>query len=100
MLLITFANPLIEGERTDLIFINGVCPMLPAIVSLRLLLTRTMTEITEQELAGARKIWGDALIAISRAFEEEGIDAARVVANGPWTQPMAFTSGRFSSSQR
>ena len=39
-------------------------------------------EITEQELANARQIWGDALIAISKAFEEEGIDGARVVANG------------------
>jgi hypothetical protein len=37
-------------------------------------------DITEQELADARKIWGDALISISKAFEVEGIDAARVVA--------------------
>ena len=35
------------------------------------------TEITEQELADARQIWGNALIAISKAFEEKGIDAAR-----------------------
>mgnify|MGYP002858159403 CR=1 FL=1 len=39
-------------------------------------------EITEQELANARQIWGNALIAISTAFEEKGIDGARVVANG------------------
>ena len=39
-------------------------------------------EITDQELANARQIWGDALIAISKAFEQEGIDGARVVANG------------------
>ena len=38
-------------------------------------------EITEQELAAARESWGDALVAISKAFEEEGIDAARVAAN-------------------
>ena len=31
------------------------------------------TEITEQELVDARQIWGDALIAISKAFEEEGV---------------------------
>ena len=30
-------------------------------------------EITEQELANARQIWGNALIAISTAFEEKGI---------------------------
>ena len=52
-----------------------------------------MTEITEQELAGARKIWGDALIAISRAFEEEGIDAARVVANGALDTAYGFHLG-------
>jgi hypothetical protein len=40
------------------------------------------TEITERELADARQTWGNALIAISKAFEEEGIDAATVVANG------------------
>ena len=40
------------------------------------------TEIAEQELVDARQIWGDALIAISKAFEEEGVNAARVVANG------------------
>ena len=39
-------------------------------------------EITEQELADARQIWGDALIAISEAFDKEGIDAARLAANG------------------
>ena len=38
--------------------------------------------ITEQDLAAARKIWGDALIAISKAFEKGGIDAATQLANG------------------
>ena len=38
--------------------------------------------ITEQELTEARKIWGDALVAISRAFDTEGIESAREVANG------------------
>ena len=40
------------------------------------------TEITEQELAEARKIWGDALIAISTAYDEEGIEAATRLAEG------------------
>ena len=39
-------------------------------------------EITKQELANARQIWGNALLAISTAFEEKGIDGARLVANG------------------
>ena len=52
-----------------------------------------MTEITEQELADARKIWGDALIAISKAFEEEGIDAARAVANGALDAAYGFHLG-------
>ena len=38
--------------------------------------------ITEAELAEARTIWGDALVAISRAYETDGIDAARTVAEG------------------
>ena len=36
--------------------------------------------ITETELAEARKAWGDALIAISRAYEADGIEGARVTA--------------------
>ena len=37
--------------------------------------------ITEQELAEARKIWGDALVAISEAYDDDGIEAATAVAN-------------------
>ena len=37
--------------------------------------------ITEQELTEARKVWGDALVAISKAFDTEGIEQARAVAN-------------------
>ena len=37
--------------------------------------------ITETELEGARKAWGDALVAISKAFEADGIDGARSVAS-------------------
>ena len=51
------------------------------------------TEITEQELVDARQIWGDALIAISKAFEEEGINAARVVANGALDTAYGFELG-------
>lgn len=36
--------------------------------------------ITEDDMAEARKNWGDGLIAISKAFEAEGIDGARTVA--------------------
>ena len=34
-----------------------------------------MSAITEQELTEARQIWGDALVAISTAFDEQGIEA-------------------------
>ena len=37
--------------------------------------------ITENELGEARLVWGNALIAIAKAFETEGIDGARAVAN-------------------
>jgi len=36
--------------------------------------------ITEAELAKARTIWGNALVAIAEAFETNGIDNARAVA--------------------
>ena len=38
--------------------------------------------ITEQELAAARKVWGDALVAVATAYEAEGIEGATRVANG------------------
>ena len=37
--------------------------------------------ITEQELAEARQIWGNALVAISTAFDEEGIQPAKAIAS-------------------
>jgi hypothetical protein len=40
-----------------------------------------VSEITETELATARIDWGDALIAISIAFDTEGIEAATEIAN-------------------
>ena len=36
--------------------------------------------ITETELDQARKAWGDALIAIAKAYEADGIDGARPLA--------------------
>ena len=51
-------------------------------------------EITEQELAAARESWGDALVAISKAFEEEGIDAARVAANRALDTAYGFDLGQ------
>src|SRR6056300_1132951 len=36
--------------------------------------------ITETDLVQARVAWGDALIAVSKAYEEGGIDEARAVA--------------------
>ncbi len=37
--------------------------------------------ITETELTQAREAWGNALIAISKAYEEGGTNAARALAN-------------------
>lgn len=38
--------------------------------------------ITDDELRTARTAWGDALVAISQAFEADGISGARPVAEG------------------
>ena len=51
------------------------------------------TEITEQELTEARQIWGDALVAVSKAFEEVGIDAATEVANGALDAAYGYNMG-------
>ena len=40
-----------------------------------------MSLITEARLEEARNLWGAALVAISKAFDEEGLDAARQRAN-------------------
>ena len=37
--------------------------------------------ITEADLLQARTAWGDALVAISKAYENAGIDGARALAN-------------------
>lgn len=36
--------------------------------------------VTTEDLAAARKAWGEGLVAISKAYEEGGIDAARPAA--------------------
>ena len=36
--------------------------------------------ITQTDLVAARKAWGDALVAISKTYEDGGIDAARGLA--------------------
>ncbi|MBK32392.1 MAG: phosphoribosyl-AMP cyclohydrolase, partial [Chloroflexi bacterium] len=41
----------------------------------------SVSEITEVELAAARTDWGNELIAISIAFDTEGIEAATEIAN-------------------
>ena len=38
--------------------------------------------ITEQDLANARKVWGDAVVAVGKAYETDGIAGATQVANG------------------
>ena len=38
--------------------------------------------ITETELAEARRVWGEALVAIAKAYEADGIRGARPVAEG------------------
>jgi len=49
--------------------------------------------ITEAELTEARKIWGDALIAVAKAYEEGGIDSAREVANGALDAAYGYNLG-------
>lgn len=38
--------------------------------------------VTDAEIDQALKIWGDALVAVSKAYETDGIDGARKVAEG------------------
>ena len=55
--------------------------------------------ITEAELTQAREAWGDALIAISKTYEESGIDAARALANDVLDAAYGYNLARCSSSQ-
>jgi len=49
--------------------------------------------ITEADLTQARTIWGDALVEISKAFEKDGIDAARAVAEGALDAAYGYNLG-------
>ena len=49
--------------------------------------------ITEAELAKARQVWGDALVAVSKAYEADGIDGARAVANGALDAAYGYNLG-------
>ncbi|MDA7963692.1 phosphoribosyl-AMP cyclohydrolase [Ruegeria sp.] len=49
--------------------------------------------ITTDELAAARNAWGEGLIAISKAYEEGGIDAARPVAENVLNAAYGYNLG-------
>ena len=49
--------------------------------------------ITDTDLAEARKTWGDALIAIAKAYEADGIDGARAVAEGALDAAYGYALG-------
>lgn len=49
--------------------------------------------ITEAELTNARQVWMDALLAISKAYEADGIDGARAVANGAIDAAYGYNMG-------
>ncbi|MEM1401546.1 MAG: phosphoribosyl-AMP cyclohydrolase, partial [Pseudomonadota bacterium] len=49
--------------------------------------------ISETDLAQARQAWGDALIAIAKAYEADGIDGARAVAEGVLDAAYGYTLG-------
>ena len=49
--------------------------------------------ITETELAAARQAWGDALVSISKAFEADGIDGARALADSVLDAAYGYNMG-------
>ena len=49
--------------------------------------------ITETELADARKVWGEALVAIARAYEMDGIKGARSVTEGALDKIYGYNLG-------
>lgn len=49
--------------------------------------------ITEAEITAAGKVWGDALVAVSKAYDEDGIDAARAVAEGALDAAYGYNLG-------
>lgn len=49
--------------------------------------------ITEKDISQMRKGWGNALVAISKAYDYEGIDAARTVASDVLDAAYGYTLG-------
>lgn len=49
--------------------------------------------ITEAEIAPTLKIWGDALVAVSTAYDNDGIDAARAIAEGALDAAYGYNLG-------
>ena len=49
--------------------------------------------ISETELAHARTVWGEALVAIAAAYEANGIDGARPVAEGALDAAYGYNLG-------
>ncbi|MEL6235397.1 MAG: phosphoribosyl-AMP cyclohydrolase [Pseudomonadota bacterium] len=49
--------------------------------------------ITDADLVQARKTWGDALVAISMAYETDGIDGARATAEAALDAAYGYTLG-------
>lgn len=52
-----------------------------------------MSLISEQDLAKARIAWGDALVAISKAFDDQGIAAATEAANAALDAAYSYNLG-------
>jgi hypothetical protein len=52
-----------------------------------------MMPINDTDLAQARNAWGDALIAIAEAYEAEGIDGARAVAESVLDAAYGYSLG-------
>ena len=51
------------------------------------------TPITEQEISDSRRSWGEALVAISQAYEDGGIEAATEVANSALDAVYGYARG-------
>ena len=56
--------------------------------------------ITEEEVAKARESWGNALVKISIAFEERGIEAARKLASDAIDSVYGYGIGPVYSNRR
>ncbi|MEM9524252.1 MAG: phosphoribosyl-AMP cyclohydrolase [Pseudomonadota bacterium] len=50
-------------------------------------------QITQDDLTRARKVWGDALISIAKAYEADGIDGARAVAESVLDSVYGYSLG-------